>query len=238
MTEPVPNRVCGLLGLVAALGMGASDLLMLARPVSGREFVQLGLANLALLPEWRLLAGAVAGAAFSTLYVPGFWHVAEALEPAGRRRAFAVFCLLCATASLGGAFHAAHGFVGVGLRSADAPAAAFEVLMNWLAAPGAFALLGGSAIFTPLVATGRSYYPRWFAACSPFGLVLVCGVLGWLAPAPVGGYLWPVLFNLALAVFFALSLTLTRGCLRWKNPLPKELRTPRRQHRRGGSQHQ
>jgi hypothetical protein len=208
-----------MLGLVAALGMGASDLLMLARPVSGREFVQLGIANLALLPEWRLMAGAVSGVVCSTLYVPGFWHVAQAVGPAGRRRAFAMFCLLCATATFGGAFHAAHGFVGVGLQAdASAPGdlsaghvyVTFEVLMGWLSSLGALALLGGSALFTTLVASGRSPYPRWFAACSPFVLVLGVAVLGWFAPAPVGGFLWPVCFNLALAVFFILSLCLTQ----------------------------
>jgi hypothetical protein len=212
-----PSRFCGILGLVAALGMGASDVLMLGLPVSGRKFVQLGIANLTELPEWRLMAGAVSGVVFSTLYVPGFWHVMQAAGPAGWRRSFAMFCLFCATTIFGGAFHAAHGFVGVGLHAAtSAPDdfsgshvyANFDAMMVWLSNLGALALLGGSVLFTTLVASGRSRYPRWFAACSPFVLVLACAMLGCLAPAPVGGYLFPVCFNLAMAVFFGLSLCL------------------------------
>jgi hypothetical protein len=81
--------------------------------------------------------------------------------------------------------------------------------MTWLSALGALALLGGSICFTLLVAGGHSQYPRWFAVSSPFVLVLGFAAVGWLAPAPVGGYLWPLCFNLAMLVFFALSVYLT-----------------------------
>jgi hypothetical protein len=218
MKDASTNRLCGTLGLVAALGMGASDLLMLARPVSGQEFVKLGIGNLALLPEGRLIAGAVLGVVFSTLYVPGFWHVEQAIAPAGQRPAFVMFCLLCGTITFGAAFHAAHGFIGISLQAAGSvpdgvPAscvtAPFEALISWLSSLGALVLLVGSTLFVLLVATGRSQYPRGFAACSPFVLVLAFAALGWLAPAPVGGYLWPVCFNLGLTAFFALSLYLT-----------------------------
>jgi hypothetical protein len=218
MNDAGTSRACGLLGLVAALGMGASDLLMLARPVSGQEFVGLGIGNLALIPEGRLTGGAVLGVACSTLYVPGFWHVAKATGPAGQRPAFVMFCLLCATTTFGAAFHAAHAFVGIGLQAtasipggvlAPGVTASFDALMTWLSALGALALLGGSICFALLVATGHSQYPRWFAVCSPFALVLGFAGVGWLAPGPLGGYLWPLCFNLGLLVFFALSLYLT-----------------------------
>jgi hypothetical protein len=228
---------CGLLGLVAALGMGASDLLMLARPVSGHEFVQLGIGNLALIPEGRLTAGAVLGVLFSALYVPGFWHVAQATGPAAQRPAFIMFCLLCATSVFGAAFHAAHGFVGIGLQAAGSipsgvpatgVAASFDALMKWLSSLGALALLGGSVFFVILVAGGRGQYPRWFAACSPFVLVLAFAGIGWLAPEPIGGYLWPLCFNLGMLVFFGLSLYFTgsakpRGRLAWSEPPNKAL---------------
>jgi hypothetical protein len=169
---------------------------------------------------------------FSTLYVPGFWHVAQATGPVRQRPAFGMFCLLCATATFGAAFHAAHAFVGIGLQGASsipggvpAPSvtAAFDVLMTWLSALGALALLGGSLWFALLVATGHSQYPRWFAVCSPFVLVLGFAGVGWLAPGPVGGYLWPLCFNMGMLVFFALSLYLTgsaRSQGRWATRAP------------------
>jgi hypothetical protein len=129
-----------------------------------------------------------------------------------------MFCLLCATSVFGAAFHAAHGFVGIGLQAAgsipsgvpvNGVAASFDALMKWLSSLGALALLGGSVFFAILVGAGRSQYPRWFALCSPFVLVLGCAAIGWLAPEPVGGYLWPLCFNLGMLVFFALSLYLT-----------------------------
>jgi hypothetical protein len=158
------------------------------------------------------------GVLFSTLYVPGFWHVMEATSSAGPRQAFVMFCLFCATAAFGAAFHAAHAFVGIGLHavgstpgavSASGVKAPFETLKAWLSSLGALLLVAGSVFFTLLVGAGRSQYPRWFAACAPFVLVLGFAGLGWVAPAPVGGYLWPVCFNLAMLVFFALSLYLT-----------------------------
>jgi hypothetical protein len=201
MKDAGASRRCGLLGLIAALGMGASDLLMLARPVSGHEFVQLGIGNLALIPEGRLTAGAVLGVLFSALYVPGFWHVAQATDPAVQRPAFVMFCLFCATSVFGAAFHAAHAFVGIGLQAAgsilggvpaNGVAASFDALMKSLSSLGAVALLGGSVFFAILVAARRSQYPRWLAVCSPFVLVLGCAAMGWLAPEPLGGYLWPL----------------------------------------------
>jgi hypothetical protein len=219
MKDAGTSRRCGLLGLVAALGMGASDLLMLARPVSGHEFVQLGIGNLALIPEGRLAGGAVLGVLFSAVYIPGFWHVAQATDPTGQRPAFVMFCLLCATSVFGAAFHAAHGFVGIGLQAAgsipsgvptNGAAASFDALMKWLSSLGALALLGGSIAFVILVAAGPSQYPRWFAVCSPFALVLVFAGTGWLAPEPIGGYLWPGCFNFGMLAFFGLSLYLTR----------------------------
>src|SRR6267154_1272718 len=34
---------------------------------------------------------------------PGFWHVEQAIAPAGQRPAFVMFCLLCATITVGSA---------------------------------------------------------------------------------------------------------------------------------------
>src|SRR5262245_46481662 len=109
------SHLYAILGIIAAVGMGLSDLVMLARPISGRAYVAAGLNNLAFISDARLRAGAVAGMFSAALYVPGFWHVYLSLK-AGGLVALAVYWLLVATMIFGSAFHLAHGIVGIAIR--------------------------------------------------------------------------------------------------------------------------
>ena len=68
-------------------------------------------------------------------------------------------------------------------------------------------MLALSAIFVWLVSTGRSSYPRWFAAFNPILLVLVSFLIYFVAPQ-IGGYLMPIAMNVAHFILFGMSLCL------------------------------
>ena len=71
-------------------------------------------------------------------------------------------------------------------------------------------VLALSVIFVWLVASGRSGYPRWFAALNPILVVLGCFLIYFLVPA-IGGYLMPIAMNVAHFVLFGTSLLLMKS---------------------------
>ena len=71
-------------------------------------------------------------------------------------------------------------------------------------------ILALSALYVWLVATGRTSYPRWFAAVNPILVVAACFAL-WAAVPSIGGYFMPIAMNVAHFVLFGGSLLLMRN---------------------------
>jgi hypothetical protein len=65
-------------------------------------------------------------------------------------------------------------------------------------------VLALSGIFVWLVMSGRTSYPRWFAALNPILLVLGCFLIYFLLPS-IGGYLMPIAMNVAHFILFSVS---------------------------------
>src|SRR5262245_38015382 len=87
------SRWCATLGLSGAGGLAACDWVYLGQPISGSEAVAAGLKVMLGIPGWRLVLGGALGVVFGALYLFGFWHVRQALAPAGKWLSFAVFVL-------------------------------------------------------------------------------------------------------------------------------------------------
>jgi Family of unknown function (DUF6796) len=200
--------------------MAACDMAYLGQPLSGSEAVAAGFKVMLGIPGWRLFLGGAVGLVFGALYLFGFWHVQQNLAPAGRWLSFAVFVLFSFTWFLGSAVHAGFPFVGLGVQAEQVAANPAEraalgqlseqlasylfLLMYLLYGP----FIAGSLLFGFAVAFRRTHYPRWFAGCTPFILLAATLVVSWQLPAPVGGYVYPASYNLAMAGFFGLSLSL------------------------------
>jgi hypothetical protein len=100
------------------------------------------------------------------------------------------------------------------VRAAAADAFAYA---GWLYCAGLAPALAGAALLAYAVLSGRSLYPRWFAALNPALLFLLCASFR-LAPAPVGGPLVIGSGNLVFLVFFAASTALLWNGGRYESP--------------------
>jgi hypothetical protein len=210
--------VTGIVGAGGALLMAVCDLLLFAYPTSGPLFLQMemGRGTMALLPQWRLTVGSIVGALVAPLQIVGFWQVFIGVRPAGGSRAWAAFLLLAYAITAAGAVHGTFVFVGTLLKVYQAaPEAEQGVLrvtldhyyayQTWLYVAAGAALLLGSVVQTVSVWGGASRYPRWSWWVNPFLFVSVVTLLGAAAPAPIGGYMFPVQFNGATLLFFLVS---------------------------------
>ncbi|MBI1817266.1 MAG: hypothetical protein HYR72_20025 [Deltaproteobacteria bacterium] len=199
-------RVTGLIATGAALLASIGDLLLLHVAQLGPE--DCGIARMACWPE--LLTGHYLGVLTIPLYGIGYWQVSRGLG-ANDWRARWVFALGAYASALGGAVH---GLTALIIRASpadpNAPGDPFAALAPY--APYLLPLwlllgvlaLAGSALFTLVILTTRTAYPRWFAFANPVVLVALASLATLPAPA-IASYVIPAAPNLAHIVFFGAS---------------------------------
>jgi hypothetical protein len=67
------------------------------------------------------------------------------------------------------------------------------------------AVLGLSIIFTWLVLTGRTHYPKWAFVFNPILLILASFAL-WLITPLVGNFIMPIALNVSFGILFIISI--------------------------------
>ncbi len=215
MTDLVQRRIAGLAGIVGALMFFVGDMIFYGEWGSGAGFA-------ARLPDLikarsadQIAFGGLLGPLAGWLCCIGFWHVRQNL----RRPHGAIGALVFAVATLSmislGAVHllwAVKGFAIQACTAGEADCARLSLLLKsywntaWAiaAAPGYLLAL----LLAALVIGGRTNYPRWTTLANP---AVLAGALLVLppAPAPFGAALAGGDANLALALFFIVSVVST-----------------------------
>lgn len=211
----------GALGLSGALLLAVGDQCLYFAPVSGAQFQSRVLEFAVNAPTARALFGAGLAPIAGLLYLAGFAHVYVHTRQQHPRLAALIWIGLALCILAGGAYHVLWGAKVLVLKAAAAPGSA---------TPGAMALYGSLHRFAAgvysiaeftgypailllalVIVSGRSDYPRWLCLLVPaVPLLLLEALTPWI-PAPFGSIAGGSAANLSFALFFAVSLVVTRA---------------------------
>jgi hypothetical protein len=199
----------GIIGLLAASLVGAGEFL-LHFDILGR-FSESGSYNFMLgISVERSTLGHFIGVLSAPLYIIGFWHVMKMLEPANRLLSRITFLVM--------SYGIIIGVVWIGSRSSismlvnnfstgdiQSLISIYELRYENLLQVTRVAALIFSVIYTYLILTGRSHYPRWMALFNPLLLILMSFSIWMIAPI-IGVYIMPIALNIAFFILFILSI--------------------------------
>lgn len=217
----VPTWACRAGGVAAILGCllnVVADYMLRGGPAP-RSAAEITFEALGDVPTEIVFAGGVLGAAAIPLWIFGLVPVYAALAPAGRALALApVIPMVYGTAVAAGS-HGAYALYAEGFRALAAVgsevqpilAAMMDRFMDYdraIVMTIAIPWLIGSVAFVAIVALRPTRYRRWMAFASPI-LVPLAMPLASSLPAPIGGYVRPILGTSIWTLFFVIATIVT-----------------------------
>tara|TARA_R110000744_G_scaffold50155_7_gene108606 strand:- start:1983 stop:2642 length:660 start_codon:yes stop_codon:yes gene_type:complete len=203
----------GLIGLIAAVLVGAGEFLLHFDPLARYSEVHYDFMLAA--SDLQQTIGHFLGALGAPLYIVGCWHIYLMLKPANQKLAFFGFLIgaygfmlgadwISSRASIGALIHAKTQGMDV-----DHLINLYQIRYENLLTVVRITTLLSSVIFIYLAATGRSHYQKWHAFFSPIVLLLLSFVVYLINPS-IGKYLMPIALNVGFGLFFILSLIQTK----------------------------
>lgn len=212
--------VAGLAGMLAAVLVGSAEFSLHFTPSlnyggPAYEFF-LGTSSA------RLTYGHFMAIFAAPMYFAGYWHLFQRMKPASAKARLAMMLLGIYSFAVGTVWIGSRVYPAILIQAREAAAndAARQQLSTLLDTASFYnetiliglriGVLSLSAIFVWIVATGRSCYPKWFAAFNPILLVIACFVVYFIVPS-IGGYLMPIAMNVAHFVLFGVSLWLMKA---------------------------
>jgi hypothetical protein len=204
--------------VIGCIGTWVSDDLLLGAPISGAEYYRLYPTTLAQASFERLLWGNTLGVVTLPLELCGLWLLHQALRRSDERLAWSVSLTLGFSVIAGIAFHVASAFLGDGYRVHEQLDSAvtrqmvgqFEIYRGTLFRFTQVALVLGAALFAAHVLLRSTPFPKWMALVNPLILVGSVRFFAALIPAPLGGYIAPGYFNIAMMLFFVANYIVLR----------------------------
>lgn len=208
-------QLWGVIGILGALLMGISDMLLLGSPAGTWEYYRQDLArgSMRRVARWRLYAGSGLGVAVAPLQLAGVWFVFLGLQPAGSRYALPVLLTFAYTVITAVGIHAIFALMGEGLQAQEQVSEQSRPVLErmdgrfvrfWLVllAVSGLSLVLGSAWFAYAVFTQPTLFPAWVAFANPALLFAALFAFSFLLPRPLSGYLSPAIYNWMWLVFF------------------------------------
>jgi hypothetical protein len=214
------RRLAGAAGLFGALLFFAGDMLFYGHLGPGAAFHEGMLATVRNASLARLFAGGLVGPVAACLCIVGFWHVYLNVRPSAARIGQAMLAAFFVLMVFGSAIHTLWTAKGLAIKycygNDDAGCHALVEAINsyWSLAYNMGAVPGyvGALLLVALVLFGKTWYPKWTVLTNPAALMLLSPLTG-KAPAPFGAILAGGFTNLAIAIFFLVSLWTT-----WTRP--------------------
>ena len=210
------RRLAGAAGVLGALLFFAGDMLFYGHLGPGSGFHDGMLATVRNASPARLFAGGLVGPLAACFCIIGFWHVYLNVRPSAARIGQVMFAAFFTLMVFGSAVHTlwtakglalkyCYGSDDVGCRALiEATNSYWDLAYNVGAAPG----YAGAVLLIALVLLGKSWYPKWTVLANPAVLMLV-SPLADRVPGPYGAILAGGFTNLAIAIFFLVSLWTT-----------------------------
>jgi hypothetical protein len=211
--HPGVPLLLGLLGVAGLLVLVTSDLLLVWTPQRDLDVFRAAHDK----SDARIHAGALLGVFSIPFVLAGVVFLWGGLAPAGFWLAAPPLLLAGFAYVVGAAFHAVIGPFLLAIRDARASSAdgsavlqpmkrIFDVLRTvlWVS------IFASSLWLLAALLSGRTLYPGWVAAVSPFPLVVLFRIGARVAPPAIAGALTPAGGNVAMLVFLLLSLIVAR----------------------------
>jgi hypothetical protein len=215
------RRLAGAAGVLGALLFFAGDMLFYGHLGPGAGFHEGMLATVTNASLARLFAGGLVGPVAACLCIVGFWHVYLNVRPSAARIGQVILAAFFVLMVFGSAIHTLWTAKGLAFKycygnNDDAGCHALMQAINsyWNLAYNIGAVPGyvGALLLIALVLFGKTWYPKWTVLANPAALMLLSPLAG-RAPAPFGAILAGGFTNLAIAIFFLVSLWTT-----WTRP--------------------
>lgn len=203
-------KILTALAAIGCLATWVSDGLLLAAPISGAEYYSEYPETLSTASYQRLLWGNTIGLVSLTLELSGVWLLHLFLRRSSERLSWVTFLALSFGIISGIAFHVASAFLGTGYQvhqeiGIAATARMVEQFETYREALFLFAQLAmgiAAACFAAHVVMRSTPFSKLAAAVNPLTLIVVIRFVTSLLPAPLGGFVAPGYFNLAMLCFF------------------------------------
>ena len=206
--------VTGVVGLIAAILVGAGEFLLHFDPLA--RFSETSYEFMLATSDGRQTIGHFLGVLGGPLYVVGCWHIYLMLKPANQVLAFVAFVLgaygfmigadwISSRASIGAIVHLQQNGVAV-----ESLILLYQERYESLLMVIRITTFVLSLIFIGLTLTGRSHYQKWHAIFNPI-LLLVGSFIVYMVSPDIGKYLMPIALNVAFGIFFLLSILQTRN---------------------------
>lgn len=218
----IPLRITGLLALLGASLYAIGDVLLLASKATLDSFPRLqrfgkllsSAERMVVLPPNRMIWGALLGVFATPLVVAGFWQVYQGLRGADATLTLLTGLLFAIASVLGAFVHGTFYYMGeyvqalnrVGDDSQPVIAEMIERHRKVLIityAPLLILIIIASILFSILVASGETTFPRWMAAINPVTMTIAWLLIKRLLPQFVRDWTEGAGFNIAYLIFFA-----------------------------------
>ena len=198
------------LAAIGCVGTWVSDNLLLGAPISGAEYYRMYPTTMAQVSFERLLWGNTLGLVTLSLELCGLWLLHQALRRSDDRLSWVLFLTLGFSVIAGIAFHVASAFLGTGYQvheqlNTEVTSQMVYQLETYRATLFRFAQIAvglGAVFFAAHVLIRPTPFPKWMVIVNPIVLIILVRFVAALIPAPLGGYIAPGYFNIAMLLFF------------------------------------
>ena len=220
-------RLAGIVAVIGAVACAISDMLMLTATFNIADYPNLqpylelldDAEVMAAISHSRLAWGGMLGVLAFPFSIAGIWQVYQGLKPAGRWLALPPTLFLIYGSSLSPFVHGSfiyggqciHALNDVDTASQAIVADMFTRMTSILTA--SYAILAvcsliGCIWFSVAVASRKTFFPRWMALGNPLLIWVGQELVSLILPKSITFYTAPAGFNIASAIFFALSTIL------------------------------
>ena len=209
--------VTGILGIISAVGVGITDMLLNANASSGTDIFAVEVYELMANKTVQQLMWGSLGGIFILTLMAGYWHWYVGM-PAIDRRWARLTLLTVLFGAIGGALYHFHlGMIGLAyqtlLQTTDSASytrleSLIQIYDRYYSIPTfLIALIGfgvGSLLFFIPTIRGKTAFPRWYA----FSVPIIAWPLSMLItsqfPAPIGGFVgvtwhWPTIIAFTIS---------------------------------------
>jgi len=224
-------QLTGILALTGAILYATGDVLLLAGKVRLDDYPKLkpfarllsDAEKLVVLSPNRMIWGALLGVFATPLVLAGFWQVYRGLTGANENLVLTTVIMFVITSVIGAFVHGTFYYMGEYVQAlnkvdeqsqnviADMITRHRKVLIISYT-PVLIIIFIASILFSILVATNETLFPRWMAAINPVTLTVAWLVVKRILPKAIAGALEGAGFNIAYFIFFlCTTITLWNG---------------------------